>query len=54
MFEFKKRTLPIAVAKEFEYLRAQAETANQNAANVDYLAMMASVDLYVGEDDVNE
>ena len=54
MFEFRKRTLPIAIDKELEYLKAQAETAKQNAANVDYLAMMANVDLYVGEDDVNE
>ena len=54
MFEFKKRTLSIAIEKELEYLRAQADAANQNTADIAYVAMMANVDLYVGEDDSNE
>ena len=54
MFEFKKRTSPIAVEKELEYLRAQAEIANQNKADIAFVAMMSGIDPYVGDGDTDE
>lgn len=54
MFKFEKRTLPIDVTKELEYLRAQAEQSKQNAADIAFVAMMSGIDPYVGEDDTNE
>ena len=54
LFEFRKRTLPIAVAKELEYLRAQADAANQNTADIAYVAMMSGINPYVGKEDTDD
>lgn len=58
MFKYKRLTLPIPTDKELEYLRAQADTheklASRNAANIDYLAMMADVELVDSEENEND
>jgi len=54
LLEFIKRTLSIAIGKEGEYVRAQADAANQNTADIAYVAMMSGINPYVGKEDTDD